>query len=149
MCSSDLINARYRGDEIAYLTGNADLVTIVTTGQVTEGLNFVERLLEGLPGIRASADAKALSLPETPRLRNVLVLGAGATDAPLVSEGDIAEAVAVFDGSEVTRRIDAVGDDDPAVILYTSGTTSKPKGCVLSGAAIVGNGRAQIGRAHV
>jgi len=135
------INARYRGEEIAYLAGNADLVTIVTTGQVTEGLNFVQRLLEGLPGLASCTDARALALEDTPRLRNVLVLGAGAV-AALTSESDIAAAAAQVEESAIASRIEAVGDDDTALILYTSGTTSRPKGCMLSGSAIIGNGRA-------
>ncbi len=135
------INARYRGGEIAYLTENADLVTIVTTGQVAEGLNFVDRLREGLPGIELARDARALALPTTPRLRNVLLLGGGEVPG-LVPEVDIEAEAARVPDDVLAARTAAVGDDDLAVILYTSGTTSNPKGCMISGRAIIGNGRA-------
>ena len=135
------INARYRGEEISYLAENADLVTIVSTGQVADGLNFVVRLAEGLPGVSACPDARALTLADAPRLRNILILGDGAAPG-MLDEADVAAAAAAVDDRAITARVDAVGEDDPAVILYTSGTTSRPKGCVLGGRAIIGNGRA-------
>ena len=42
------INARYQARELAYLIENADLVTIVTTDQIAEHVDFVERLTAGL-----------------------------------------------------------------------------------------------------
>ncbi|MDX1581507.1 MAG: fatty acid--CoA ligase family protein, partial [Alphaproteobacteria bacterium] len=42
---------------------------------------------------------------------------------------------------EITSRRDAVKDEDLSMILYTSGTTSNPKGCMLTGASIIHNGR--------
>jgi fatty-acyl-CoA synthase len=135
------INARYRGSEIAYLTENADLVSIVTTGKVAEGVDFVERLGEGLPGLAAAADPRALSLPATPRLRNILLLG-GARAGGLVAEAELDAGAQPAVDAEIDRRTAAVGDDDLAMILYTSGTTSNPKGCMITGKAIIENGRA-------
>lgn len=139
------INARYRANEITYLTENADLVTIVTTGQVAEGLNFIERLSEGLPGLAGAPDPQALAIDVAPKLRNVLVLG-GESAPGFVSEADTEKAAADIADDEVRRRGDAVKPADMAMILYTSGTTSNPKGCMISGASIIQNGRAMAER---
>jgi acyl-CoA synthetase (AMP-forming)/AMP-acid ligase II len=45
------INARYQARELAYLIENADLVTIITTDQIAEHVDFVERLTTGLRGL--------------------------------------------------------------------------------------------------
>ncbi|MEN3950275.1 AMP-binding protein [Iodidimonas sp. SYSU 1G8] len=135
------INARYRGSEIAYVTENADLVTIVTTGKVADGVDFIERLGEGLPGLSGAADAGALSLPSAPMLRNILLLG-GERAAGFVAEAELHDQAAAVPDGDIDARVAAVGDDDLAMILYTSGTTSNPKGCMITGRSIIGNGRA-------
>ena len=135
------INARYRGSEIAYVTENADIVTIVTTGKVADGVNFIERLGEGLPGLAVSRDARALSLVVAPRLRNILLLG-GETATGFIAEASIGTAAAAVPRNDIAARTASVGDDDLAMILYTSGTTSNPKGCMITGRSIIGNGRA-------
>ena len=134
------INARYRSNEIQYLTENADLVTIVTTGQVAEGLNFVDRLCEGLPGLGNATDPMALDLPTAPKLRNIMLMGGGA-DTGFVPEAAVEISAQNIPDADVNARRDAVDGDDMCIILYTSGTTSNPKGCMISGASIIGNGR--------
>lgn len=134
------INARYRSNEITYLTENADLVSIIAAGQVAEGVNFIERLGEGLPGLAGAGDPWNVEIGVAPKLRNVLVLGGGAPG--FLSEDDIADKVAAVTDDEVATRRDAVDGSKMAMILYTSGTTSNPKGCMISSASIVANGRA-------
>lgn len=135
------INARYRSNEITYLTENADLVTIVTTGQVAEGVNFIDRLCEGLPGLAGAPEPGALDIAVAPKLRNVLILG-GESAPGFVSEFELKNAAAEVNDDEISVRRDAVKPADMAMVLYTSGTTSNPKGCMIAGASIVQNGRA-------
>src|SRR3546814_2323349 len=40
---SVLLNARYKAPELAFVTENADLTTIVTNDEIAEHVNFVER----------------------------------------------------------------------------------------------------------
>ncbi len=132
------INARYRSAELAYVIENADLHTVVTTDVVAEHVDFVERLSEGLAGLGASGDPLRLDLDAAPRLRNVVLLGK--TEAPgfLGQERfeEMADTVPVerVQSARMRARV-----RDPALMLYTSGTTANPKGCPLSHEAIVRN----------
>ncbi|MFH8485630.1 AMP-dependent synthetase/ligase [Streptomyces longisporoflavus] len=72
---------------------------------------------------------------------NVATAGAGVTDLPepprvlCVDDGALAELAALgreLSDEEVTKRRSALTPDSIATICYTSGTTGKPKGCVLT-----------------
>jgi acyl-CoA synthetase (AMP-forming)/AMP-acid ligase II len=132
------INARFRAGELAYVIENADLVTLVTTGEVAEHVDFVERLGEGLPGLAQAADPLRLALAAAPRLRNVVLLG-GSRRAGFVPEQEFARLAQATPAAAVERTRVAVRLRDPALMLYTSGTTANPKGCPLSHEAIVRN----------
>jgi long-chain acyl-CoA synthetase len=45
---------------------------------------------------------------------------------------------------ELQRRLDAVGPDDVATIVYTSGTTGPPKGCMLTHRNVLSTGDAYV-----
>lgn len=74
---------------------------------------------------RERADQVASVRGSLPELRHVWCVTDDAV-AELVEQG------ADVDAAEVDRRRAAVVPTDPATIVYTSGTTGPPKGCVLS-----------------
>lgn len=132
------INARFRAGELQYLIENADLVTVVTTDQIAEHVNFVERLGKGLSGLTAASDSLHLQVESAPMLRNMVCLGSS-TPAGFVTEqqfDELADGVAVADVQSTRMRARV---RDPAIMLYTSGTTANPKGCPISHEAIVRN----------
>jgi long-chain acyl-CoA synthetase len=65
-----------------------------------------------------------------PELRHAIVIDP--VDAETVSLGQLRARSRDDDRSEVERRTAAVRPDDPALIIYTSDTTGRPKGCVLT-----------------
>ena len=132
------INARYKPHELGYVVENGDLVTIVTTGRIADQVNFVMRLDGALPGLTAARDPMRLALAAAPRLRNVLMLGRSAPKA-FVSERRFRELAKTVPRDAVHRSRLGVRVRDVGLMLYTSGTTANPKGCLISHEAMVRN----------
>ncbi|MEM6818901.1 MAG: AMP-binding protein [Pseudomonadota bacterium] len=132
------VNARYQAHELAYVIENGDLVCVITTDQIAEQVDFVERMTRGLPDIAEQQDTLALSVGAAPKLRSLVLLGESTPPGFIPQQKFEALDNTVTD-DEVHERRMRVQVRDPGLMLYTSGTTASPKGAVISHEAMVRN----------
>lgn len=132
---SVLMNARYRAPEIAYVVENADLVAVVTNSEADDFVDFTTRLTEAFPEIAECKDPMALQVSQAPLLRS-LVLNGGKQAPGFIDQQAFDGAAQSVDESLVHDARLSVRLRDTCMILYTSGTSANPKGCVLSNEAI-------------
>ena len=132
------INARYRSGELAYVIENGDIATLVTSDAIAEQVNFVERLSGALPDLESQTDPRVLRLSGTPKLRNVVLLGTS-TAPGFVRERDFEAAADGVPERNVHIARLGVRVRDVGLMLYTSGTTANPKGCLITHEAQVRN----------
>ena len=132
------INARYKSNELAYVIENGDLVTIVTTDAVADSVNFVERLNGAFKNLPRNRDPRKLKVAGAPRLRNVVLLGRSKAPGYL-SEAEFDTAAKAGNELDVHRARLRVRVRDVGLMLYTSGTTANPKGCLITHEAMVRN----------
>lgn len=138
------LNARYKHNELAYVIENGDLVALVTTDRIADHVNFVERLSLALPGLVEAGDSRQLALGAAPRLRNLILLGE--TPRPgFLAQRDFEALASDSAEDRVHESRLRVRLRDVAIMLYTSGTTANPKGCLLTHEAMVRNSTA-LGR---
>ena len=134
------VNARYRGAELAYVVADSG-VSALLTSDVLPDVDFVALLHSAMPEISEAEDPLALSLPGAPALRACVMLGSS-SPAGLVDQDRFDELAASVPPEVVWAAAESVRVRDPAIMMYTSGTTAMPKGCPLSHEAIVRTGDA-------
>jgi fatty-acyl-CoA synthase len=138
-----LINARYRGPELAYVVENADVAVLVTSDIVADHVDHVERVREAFPRLGDAVDPGApspgaLSLEEAPGLRSVVVLSD--VDFPgCLNRTDLERAAADVSDAQIRWLRRQVPLRSPAMMMYTSGTTAHPKGCLMTHEMVVRN----------
>ncbi|MER6982384.1 class I adenylate-forming enzyme family protein [Streptomyces carpinensis] len=118
-----LVNARYKPKELRHVAHDAGLSVIVTTDVNAEHTPFVDLLA------RSFADERP------PALRHLVVLGTSSPPGH-VDQAAWDRGAACRAGTDLHALRSQVGGRDIAVIMYTSGTTSAPRGCPLSHQAL-------------
>ncbi len=119
------VNTRFRAEEMAYALRQARIGTLFIAGTFLK-IDFVAMLRGICPGVDSSLPHLAL-----PDLRRVVVLG-----------DDVPHACAGFTAFREAGQAAAPPDcrpDDVLLMQYTSGTTSFPKGVLLSHANMLAN----------
>src|SRR5215470_13054843 len=109
------VNTRFKGAEIAQVLGKADARMLVVADGFL-GFDYVGMIRAVDPELRALGDVVELDAP--------------ARDDAAGWDDLLARAAAV-DESEIRARIDAIEPGDVSDVMFTSGTTGRPKGVLL------------------
>lgn len=117
-CVAVPLNARHRAIELGYIIENAEVSVVLTSRDPADPIDFIAILTDALP----SLSRVALVRGEAEGVIGATAFRAFGAECP-------PETI------ESHRR--SVRLRDPALIIYTSGTTANPKGCVLSHEAVV------------
>ena len=125
------INARYKAEELRFLTHHADLRVLVVDDVLSSVVVDTIPDLAGHPG-------GPLSLEEFPELR--YVLGGEAPAPGILGRSEFAEMAGTVDPSEVDAEEARNQPHDTCILLYTSGTTANPKGCMHSHSTLLHQG---------
>jgi fatty-acyl-CoA synthase len=127
------LNTRYRTRDIAYCLGQSEctaLIYVEKSGPIDYGAMLSEVLADAQPvaggGLRSAA---------FPRLRRLITV----EDRCLTVADELAtliNAAGPPDRAAIEARAAAIGIDDLAMIVYTSGTTGNAKGAMLTHAGV-------------
>jgi len=127
-----LMNSRFATRELRHVLEDSRVDAVVVSGMRNDRVDFERQLREALP--------KDSKLP-------VFVLGRSSEFGFLELLNDrAAHADVIKDRMAISRA--RVALRSPAIMIYTSGTTSLPKGCVISHEALVRLGT-EIGRSRL
>lgn len=117
------VNARYKSVELRFLIEHADITVLLVGG------DFVDVVIDAIPWLITAGEGP-LDISELPKLRHVV----GPTDAPagFMSRSEFETGGLAVDPREIAALEAMTTASDVCLLLYTSGTTANPKGCMHS-----------------
>jgi fatty-acyl-CoA synthase len=131
------INGRFKEHELGHVVAHADIGVLLSASGPGETVDF-PALLGGVFPDAAGQEPGALALESAPVLRALVHLNG---ERPGFLAREAFEAAAEEVGEDEVRLLQSrVRVRDVAMLMYTSGTTAKPKGCLLSHEALVRHG---------
>ncbi|MGW0630571.1 class I adenylate-forming enzyme family protein [Streptomyces sp. NPDC002758] len=140
------VNNRLSPRELRYIIEDSGMSALFVGDHAGESVDLAARVTEALPGLDKAAAGEQGRIDALPELRHTVLLGGRA--APGFIERSALEAAAEkVDGEAVLDSAATVDPEDPYMMLYTSGTTANPKGCVLPFRSIIKTGIA-VGRQY-
>lgn len=133
------INARYKSSDLPYVVKNADLKCLFTTDRFKDYVDFKKLINESFPEITGSNSPEKLELPSAPLLKNIIVMS-GDSQSGFLGEDQFNALTGDENGPEsetINLLRERVKIRDVSIMMYTSGTTSNPKGCPLTHEALI------------
>ncbi|HSV71676.1 MAG TPA: class I adenylate-forming enzyme family protein [Methylibium sp.] len=130
-CVAVPLNARHKTTELAFIIDNAELSAVLTTSGSTDYVDFAALIEQALPSLAARKSDPEATLVEAPKLRH-LVLMRGAHRTGFIAPSAFAQVAATIEPRAVDAARGRVCVRDTGLVIYTSGTTANPKGCMLS-----------------
>jgi fatty-acyl-CoA synthase len=124
------INARFKSFELRHIVTNSAMRVLLTSDSLGEAIDLPELITRTFPAL-PTQDGGDLALAEAPALRQLVVLGEGEPPG-FLGRAPFERGADGVDPDEVDTRQLRVRVRDTAMILYTSGTTSAPKGAMLT-----------------
>jgi fatty-acyl-CoA synthase len=133
------VNGRFKARELGSVFEHADLKTLVVAPGPA-GTTDYAALVAGMFPEAEGQEPGDLRLAAAPELRQIVDIGSDAPPAGQLGRAAFLQGGRAVESSEIRTLQGRVRIRDIALLMYTSGTTSRPKGCMLTHESITRHG---------
>ncbi|MBW1682835.1 MAG: AMP-binding protein [Deltaproteobacteria bacterium] len=141
------VNTRFKARELGYTLKQSDSSLLITTDRFL-GIDFSELVYETIPEL-GTAPAGGLVSAEFPELKKVICLGSDPVPSGMLGWEEFLGCGQRVEREVLEAREHDVSPEDVAMFQYTSGTTSFPKGVMLTHDGIIRDSASMGGRMSI